>query len=86
MNNKEARGLEKPGHSWAFCSEIQGTVFNTSMIKLAPIQKCAETKNVAIFRETGSMTTEMVNSKIKKNETLPLPLKWNYAWAVMLRG
>lgn len=86
MNNEEARGIEKPGHSWAFCSEIQGTVFNTSMIKLAPIQKHAGTRNVAIFRETGSMTTEMVNSKIKINETLPLPLKWNYAWAVTRRG
>lgn len=71
MNNEETRGLEKPGHSWAFCSEIQGTTFNKNMIKLAPIQKCTETKHAAIFRETDLMATQMVCFKIKKNKTLP---------------
>lgn len=50
MNNQEARGLEKPGHSWASCSEIHGTVFNMNMIKLAPIQNCAETNKQKMWQ------------------------------------
>lgn len=34
MNNEEARGLEKPGQSWAFCSEVYPTTLGKNKIKI----------------------------------------------------